>query len=89
MIDSSTLLDTPVVTGSVPQSFVIEALGGPQQPKALLDRFPEEVYNKAPESHFLRFMYVLLGPAGTGLLRRNYLQARLISRSSWPRDLRP
>jgi hypothetical protein len=78
MIDSSTLLDTPVVTGSVPQSFVIEALGGPQQPKALLDRFPEEVYNKAPESHFLRFMYVLLGPAGTGLLRRNYLQARLI-----------
>lgn len=67
----------PIISGSIDQSFLIEPLGGPAHPTSYLDRFPDELYNKAPESHFVRFIYALLGPAGIGWLRKNYLEARL------------
>jgi hypothetical protein len=71
--------DTPVqITTTIPQSFIIEALGGPTHPTALLDRFPDAIYLKSPESHLVRFVYALLGPAGVGKLAKDYLEARLV-----------
>jgi hypothetical protein len=68
---------TPDITGVVDQSFFASPLGGPQHPISYLDRFPESIYNKGIDSHLVRFMYALLGPAGVGWLRKNYLEARL------------
>jgi hypothetical protein len=68
---------TPQITTVIPQAFIIEALGGPQNPTALLDRFPDGLYHKSPESHLVRFLYAILGPVGVGQIRKNYLDARL------------
>lgn len=73
---------TPDYTGYVDQRFFLAPLGGPQNPVSYLDRFPDEIYNKSVDSHLVRLMYTLLGPAGTGWLRKNYLQARLILEAS-------
>lgn len=62
---------------TINQDFFIDRLGGPQNPRSLLDRFPEELYNKAPETHFVKLMYSLLGPAGVGYLLKQYLDLRL------------
>lgn len=67
----------PSLSTVIPQDFLVEALGGPANPTALLDRFPDALYNKSPESHLVRFMYAVLGPSGLGFLARNYLEARL------------
>lgn len=75
---SPVTVTTPDFTGYVDQRFFIEPLSGLENPLHYLDRFPEEVYNKSVDSHLVRFMYTLLGPAGTGWLRKNYLQARLL-----------
>lgn len=77
MADSPTVT-TPSFTGVVNQQFFVEPLGGPQNPKNYLDRFPDTVYNKGIDSHLVKLMYALIGPAGSGWLRKNYLQARLI-----------
>jgi hypothetical protein len=69
---------TPDVTTSIDQRFFLAPLGGPQHPITYLDRFPEEVYSKSLDSHLVKFMYALLGPAGVGWLRKNYLEARLL-----------
>lgn len=74
---SPTTTTTPDFTGVVDQRFFLAPLGGPQHPVNYLDRFPEELYNKALDSHLVRFLYTLLGPAGVGWLRKNYLDARL------------
>jgi hypothetical protein len=76
MADTVTVT-TPDFTGVVNQQFFLRPLGGPTDPLNYLDRFPEEVYNKSIDSHLVRFMYALLGPAGIGWLRKNYLEARL------------
>jgi hypothetical protein len=68
---------TPDYTDTINQSFFIEPLGGPLHPQNYLDRFPDEVYNKAIDSHLVKFLYALLGPAGVGWLRKNYLEARV------------
>jgi hypothetical protein len=68
---------TPDYSETINQSFFIEPLGGPLHPQNYLDRFPEEVYNKTIDSHLVKFLYVLLGPAGVGWLRKNYLEARV------------
>jgi hypothetical protein len=68
---------TPDFTGVVDQTVFLRPLGGPSSPLNYLDRFPEEIYNKSIDSHLVRFLYALLGPAGVGWLRTNYLQARL------------
>lgn len=67
----------PIFTDVVDQRFFIEPFGGPSNPTFYLDRFPEEVYHKAPDSHLVRFMYSLLGPAGVGWLHKNALEAKL------------
>lgn len=68
---------TPDFTGTIDQQFFLAPLGGPQHPQTYLDRFPEEVYARSLDSHLVKFMYALLGPAGVGWLRKNYLEARL------------
>jgi hypothetical protein len=74
-------IEAPIATFQVDQRFLIEPLGGPQEVNSYLDRFPDEVYNKSIDSHLVRFVYALLGPAGVGSVRRNYLEARLIFES--------
>lgn len=79
MADSTTSTTGPTYTQTVDQTVFIETLGGPSNPVGtnMLDRFPEEVYNKSPETHFIKFMYSLLGPAGVGWIRKQYLDAKL------------
>lgn len=67
----------PDFTGVVNQEFFLEPHGGPQDPVSYLDRFPETIYNKGQDSVLVALMYTLLGPAGIGWLRENYLKARL------------
>jgi hypothetical protein len=74
---ATNLTTPPSFSATVDQNFFIERLGGSQHPITYLDRFPDEVYNKAIDSHLVRFLYALLGPAGIGWLRKNYLDARL------------
>lgn len=50
------------------------------QPKSLEERmahFPEEVYLATAESHLMRFCKAILGEAGAGQLRKQYLLTRL------------
>lgn len=68
---------TPDYTDTINQSFFIEPLGGPLHPQNYLDRFPEEVYNKSIDSHLVKFIYALVGPAGVGWLRKTYLESRV------------
>jgi hypothetical protein len=67
----------PILTYSVDQRFFVESLGGQYSSQNFLNRFPDAVYNKAIDSHLVSFLYALLGPAGAGLLRQQYLLARL------------
>lgn len=68
---------SPTFTETVDQSVFLEPLGGPQDPVSSLDRFPDKLYNKSTETHFIRFMYSLLGPAGVGWIKQQYLEAKL------------
>lgn len=68
---------SPSFTQQVNQSVFIEPLGGPNGPLNALDRFPDSLYNKSPDTHFVRFMYSLLGPAGVGWIKKQYLDAKL------------
>jgi len=77
-VTPDTLVPAPQIASVIPQSFIVEALGGAENPIGLLARFPDEIYHKSPESHLVRFAYALLGPAGIGGLSDNYLKARLI-----------
>jgi hypothetical protein len=67
----------PIYTASVPQSLYVESLGGPASMRQFLSRFPETVYSHAIDSHLYNLLYVLVGPAGAGFLRKQYLEARL------------
>lgn len=68
---------TPDISGTINQDFFLRPIGGPGSPINYLDRFPEEVYNQGIDSHLVKLLYTLLGPAGVGWLRKNYLLARL------------
>jgi hypothetical protein len=73
-----TLVSPPVTTTPIQQNFFIEALGGSQNPISYLDRFPDAVYTKALDSLLVKFLYAIMGPTGVGLLRQQYLEARLV-----------
>lgn len=73
----NTDISIPTFTQQVDQNYFIEPLGGPTNPFNLLDRFPDELYSKSPETHFIKFMYSLLGPAGVGWIKKQYLDAKL------------
>jgi len=67
----------PILTETVNQQFFLEELGGPQNPQSYLENFPETLYTRNLNSNLVSLLYALLGPAGLGWLRRNYLVARL------------
>lgn len=73
----NTTIQTPDITGVINQQFFIEPQGGPKHPVSYLDRFPSSLYNKGLDSNLVALMYTLLGPAGIGSLKKNYLDARL------------
>lgn len=70
-------VSSPSFTQQVNQSVFIEPIGGPTGPLNALDRFPDALYSKSPDTHFVRFMYSLLGPAGVGWIKKQYLDAKL------------
>lgn len=70
-------VSAPTFTQQVDQTVFIEPLGGPNNPLSILDRFPDALYSKSPETHFIKFMYSLLGPAGVGWIKKQYLDAKL------------
>lgn len=72
-----TTVETPDITTTINQQVFIEPLGGPKHPISYLDAFPETLYNKSLDSNLVALMYTLLGPAGIGTLKQNYLEARL------------
>lgn len=69
----------PTYAEFLKQQLTIEPLTGPTPPKNYLTRFPDELYHKAPESHLLRFIYALIGPAGVGWLQKQTYEERLIT----------
>ncbi len=77
MVPLGITVETPDITTTINQQFFIEPLGGPKHPVSYLDAFPETLYNKSLDSNLVALMYTLLGPAGMGTLKQNYLQARL------------
>jgi hypothetical protein len=72
-----TTVETPDITTTINQQVFIEPLGGPKHPVSYLEAFPETLYNKSLDSNLVALMYTLLGPAGVGTLKQNYLEARL------------
>lgn len=72
-----TTVETPDITTVINQQVFIEPLGGPKHPISYLDAFPETLYNKSLDSNLVALMYTLLGPAGIGTLKQNFLEARL------------
>lgn len=72
-----TTVETPDITTTINQQVFIEPLGGPKHPVSYLDAFPETLYNKTLDSNLVALMYTLLGPAGVGTLKQNFLEARL------------
>lgn len=74
---TSQLYELPTYTEFVDQKLVVEPLKGPQDTTKYLQRFPDELYHKAPESHLVRILQSLLGPSGVGWLKKNTLEARL------------
>lgn len=65
-----------------PQFFVratpiVEPLDAPEALEQKLQRFPEEVYSHARDSHLFRFLLSLCGEAGAGALKKEHLYARL------------
>lgn len=79
---SNQLVENPTYTGFLSGNLTVEPLGGPKNVKLYTDRFPDEIYHKAPESHLIRFLTALIGPAGIGSLRKDSLNARLILEAS-------
>lgn len=70
-------VSVPGFSDTVRQSFLIEPLGGPKDTFYYLTRFPEEIYNKSPDSHLYKLMRALLGDGGVNWLRKNQLEARI------------
>jgi hypothetical protein len=63
---------------TVDQKFQIEPLGGPKDVFYYLDRFPDEIYHKSPDTHLYKYMRAMLGESGVNWLRKNHLEARLL-----------
>lgn len=68
---------TPTFTGVVNREFFIEPLGGPRNPQSYLDHFPPQIFTHDINSNLVSLLYALLGPAGIGSVRKDYLLSRL------------
>jgi len=67
---------------SVDGSIAIEPINSSVHPHNLLDRFPDELYNKTVDSVLVKFFNALLGPSGAGWIRKNYAEVRLLFEES-------
>lgn len=56
---------------------IVEPLDGFATVDQIMDRFPEEVYNKSRDSHLYKFMEALCGDSGAGILKKQSYMARL------------
>src|SRR4051812_13659556 len=68
----------PTFSETIQERYLLEPLGGPKDVFYYLQRFPDEIYSKAPDSHLYKFMRALLGESGTNWIRKNHLQARIM-----------
>lgn len=68
----------PQYSEVIRRNILIDELGGPKDVFYYLENFPEELYNKSPDSHLYKYMRSLLGEAGVNWLKKNYLEARLL-----------
>lgn len=71
------LINIPTIVTSVPQDFFIEPLNSPTATGYQLEHFPDSLYNKAPNSVLVKFLYTLLGITGMGYVQNGYVKARL------------
>ena len=62
-----------------PPAPIVEPLDGYATVDQVMDRFPEEVYNKSRDSHLYRFIAALAGDSGAGILKKQSYIARLKS----------
>lgn len=75
-------IQAPIYSESITQHHILEPLLGPGRLAEYLDRFPDELYHKAPESHLIRLLSILVGPSGVGELRRQAFEQRLITEAN-------
>lgn len=71
-------LTLPTFSDVVRRAIVLEPLTGPKDVFYYLDRFPEEIYNKSPDSHLYKYLRSLLGEAGANWLKKNHFEARVM-----------
>jgi len=76
------MANAPTTAITINQNLLLEPLRAPVHPHSNLDNFPEEVYNKSPDSVLVKFLNALLGPSGAGWIKRNYLDVRLMFEES-------
>lgn len=68
----------PTTRDTVAQRYLLEPLGGPKDVFYYLERFPEEIYHKSPDTHLYKYMRSMLGEGGVNWLKKNYLEARIL-----------
>lgn len=56
---------------------IIEPLGGMIPVESLMERFPENLYNRGRDSHLYNFVLALTGEAGAGGLKKRTVASRL------------
>lgn len=76
------LIEIPTIVTTVPQDFFVEPLNSPTATGYHLKHFPESLYNQAPNSVLVKFLYSLLGPTGMGYVQNGYVKARLLLEDS-------
>lgn len=69
---------SPNYSEVVERAIRIQALEGSKDTFAYLWRFPEEIYNKSPDSRLYKFMRSVLGEAGVNWIRKNHFEARMV-----------
>lgn len=67
----------PTYSNVIDQRYLIEPLGGVTHPFSYLDRFPDALYDKSVNSHLVKLIYTLIGPAGVASIKDSLFQARL------------
>lgn len=84
MTVSTNSVQAPQFTGVVNTGKFLEPLNGLQAITDYLGLFPDSLYSKSVDTHFVRFMYAVLGPAGAGGLVQQLLAQRLALESTGP-----
>lgn len=68
---------SPVSTVFTTNNIAVEPLDGPTSVEAVMDRFPEEVYQQGRDTHIYRLLSALCGDAGAGLAKKQAYATRL------------